>query len=167
MNRNNHYIFNKMQRMYRDFIKGSPRNKITVPHQTLYSTILFKIFRKIFERMMFDAYKYTMENLGTFSIVKFQPEMKILEDGTIVTNKIVNIRATKKAIEETGNRKLRIYYDNEATGGFIFKLIWDTNKYAFINKSFYTFSLCRTLRPMLQKEILADNVIATIVNFKI
>jgi len=165
--RNRYKTHNTMQVVYRDFIKGSPTNKLTVSNQTLYSQILYNVFRKIVEYMLFKSYEYKMDKLGKFSIIKYLPEIKETEDGRIITNKVLDIHSTKEAIKETGNNKIRVYYDNEATGGYIYRMNWDNNHFAFPNMTFYKFSFSRPLRSYMKDRILENKVVAKIVDFKL
>jgi hypothetical protein len=161
----NVYVLYKLYNYYRSFIKGSVRKRKIVPSQTLYTAILFKVFQKIFKKMLCDAYKFSIKDIGEFFVIKYLPETKINEDGTILTNKVLNIQATVKACKETGNKKLRIYRDNEETNGFIYRVYW--KKSNFVNKAFYWFSVYRNNKVVMRDTILAGEAVAIETNFKL
>jgi len=158
-------IANSCQDMRRSYIKGNSLRKRQVPYTSVYTSILYKIFTKIFREMLFNMYQYTMRNLGTFYVIKYLPETKYMPDGTIITNRIVDIKATIEAIKITGNRKVRIYHENTATGGWVYKSMWKRGR--FTNSLFYKFSLLRPHEEFMYEQIMAGNVEARVTNFKL
>jgi hypothetical protein len=106
-----------------------------------------------------------MKSIGTFSIIKYLPEMRLTEDGKIITNRVLDMDATRKAIRETGNNKIRIYQENEASGGYIHKIKWERGK--FVNATYYLFSAYKGNKKLLHNEILAGTAMARVVNFKV
>lgn len=158
---------NSIRATHLDFIQKSQLNRREVSSPALYRKIIEVLFSKIFKAILYDGYVFRYKKLGQFLAVMFYPSVREEEDGRIVTNKPINYPATYKLRRETGDKTLKVYFDNEDTGGLIYRIIWDTSRVHFTNKSFYSFSLNRTIRGLFSKEAKAGNIMATLVNFKI
>lgn len=154
-----------MQVAYRDFLKVSKSKSYNAIKQSLYTEILYRIFSKVFKLILFEAYKFKLGRIGKFSIVKYMPEIGVNHKGKIVTNSIVNSQATKVERERTGDKDVRIYYDNAATGGYIYRFIWERAR--TINLHYFNFKGRKAHRQELKDEILKGNVVANVINFKL
>lgn len=162
-----YHISNKLRTMYSHFVKGSTYNKTLVPTEKLYFAIAKALFNAIFLEIVTNNYEFKFRKLGRFTCAKYLPSMREAEDGTILTTKRVDWNNTFKARYETGNQKLKVYFDNEETGGFIYKIIWTKAFTPFTNGTFYRFSLARPLRTILNEHIKARTATAILIDVKI
>lgn len=160
-------ISNRLRLMYSNFVKGSAYNRHLVPTEKLYFAIIKKLFELIFHEIILNGYEFRFRKLGRFSCVKYLPSIRETEDGKILTTKRVDWKNTFKARYETGNRTLKVYFDNETTGGFIYKIIWIKAFTPFTNGTFYRFSLSRPLRAIFNSYIQSEDVLATLIDIKI
>jgi hypothetical protein len=153
--------------LHLDFMRKSPVHRREVPLGATYHKVLKTLFGKIFNEIVFNGYMFKFRKLGKFYAVKYMPTIKETEDGKIITNKPVDFPSTYRVRRETGDNTLMVYFDNEATGGLTYKLVWDTSVTRFINKTFYKFSLQKELKSIFSKAVLAGEVRATLINIKI
>ena len=107
----------------------------------MYTNILVALFSKIYKYIIFEGYEFVFRKLGRFYAIKYLPAFKEMDDGFIKTNKPVNFPATFKLRRETGDNKRYVYFDNEETGGYSVKVIWDKSHTIFPNMTFFTFKL--------------------------
>ena len=150
--------------MHADFIQKSSLNRRQVSTPKTYRTILKLLFTKLFREVVLEGYELTLKGLGKLLCIKYLPTMKITEEGKVITNKPVNFPATYKARKATGNKTLMVYFDNRDTGGYTFKIKWDTMHTNFKNKTFYMFKLEKDLKKWFNQQIITGSVPAKIVN---
>lgn len=162
--RGTYFSHNRMRVMHADFIKKAQLNRRKVATPKVYRDIIKRIFFKVFREIVLEGYEFSLTGLGKFMCVKYLPKIKITEDGRVITNKPVDFPATYKARKETGNNKLFVYFDNRETGGYTFKVLWDTAHTNFKNKTFYVLKLEKDLKKWFNKQIITGDVPARIIN---
>jgi len=155
------------QDIYRSYVSHNGGRKSIFPKQGDMLAVLNSVFMKIFKEILYNAYHFKYRNLGVFKLIKFYPEVKETEDGKIITNKVIDRLATKNLIRETGDKSKRVYYTNEETDGYIYRVAWDTSMVTFSNKTFYKFKLNRTLKKLVHEAIMKGEAMATLVHFKL
>lgn len=154
-----------MQAFYRNFKKNTTNRFLKNMKQSMYTEILYRIFNKIFQKIMTDAYKYYMRKVGLFYLIKYLPETAINSKGKVITNNCVDPVKTKIEQDRTGDKSVRVYFDNSATGGYIYRFIWDRAR--IINLHYFRFKGREAHRKTLHDEILNGNVVAHLINFKL
>lgn len=157
----------RLESVYKSFIRSSDSNKKALKNQTMYTNILVTLFNKIFHYIIYEGYEFTYRKLGTFSCIKYLPSVRETESGYLVSNKPIDFAATSRKRKETGNSKLYVYYDNSRTGGYIYKVIWDKSRTAFLNMTYYRFALQRNLRKLLSEAAISGEAMARHVDFKV
>ena len=165
--RGSHFSHNKIRYMHLDFMQRSPLNRRKVSSAKLYRDILKLLFNKIFKEIVTGGYEFQYRKLGKFLCIKFLPKVKELKCGKIITNKPINYPATFKARNESGNRKLYVYFDNNETGGYAYKVLWDVTRSHFTNKFAYKLKLQKELKKWFHKQILSGEVQARLVEVNI
>lgn len=165
--RGGYFASNRIRALHNSFIRESSLNRRQVAKASLYRDIMKAIFVKIFYKIIYDSYEFTYNKLGTFSLIKFVPKIKLTDKGQVITNKPVNFKETLKARKESGNNKLFVYHDNEETGGFTYRINWDRIRTNFRNKTFYVFKVDRGLKSIMHKQILKGNVAARTIDIKL
>ena len=165
--RGGYFASNKIRVLHNSFIRESSLNRRQVAKASLYRAIIKSIFTKVLHKIIYDSYEFTYRKLGSFQFIKFLPKIKLTEEGKVITNKPVNFKETLKARKESGNPRLFVYHDNEETGGFTYRVIWDKTRTAFRNKTFYVFKLDRGLKALIHEQILNGAVQARTVDIKL
>lgn len=160
-------ITNRIRFTHLSFMRASSLNRREVSDGAMYNKILALLFKKIFEEIIYQGYNFRYRKLGKFLAVMFYPTVREDEEGRIITNKPVDYPSTFRLRRETGNNKLKVYFDNEDTGGLVYKVMWETSTAHFTNKSFYSFSLNAGLKDIFSAAVKTGKVRATLVNFKV
>lgn len=160
-------ITNRIRFTHLSFMRASSLNRREVPDGAMYNKILALLFRKIFDEIIYQGYNFRYRKLGKFLAVMFYPTVREDDDGKIITNKPVDYPTTFRLRRETGNKDLKVYFDNEDTGGLVYRVMWDTSTAHFTNKSFYSFSLNGNLKKIFSAAVKSNLVRATLVNFKV
>jgi len=157
----------RMQDVYREMIVQFPETKKLIPVQSMHTKILKAIFDKIFYEILYNLYAFNYKQFGVFQLFKFMPESKELEDGRIVTNKPIDVRGTLDLIKATGDRSKRVYFNNEATGGYVFRLLWVKDRCNIQNKGYYKFKVNTTKKTELSRIARTGKLDAPIINYKL
>ena len=90
-----------------------------------------------------------------------QTEVKIDDDGNIINNLPINWRETRKLWAENDKakeKKTKIRYTNEHTGGYTFRIFYRTSKANFKNKSIFKMKFNRTMKRQLSVSIFAGKI---------
>ena len=162
-----YYKHNSNRDMYKDFIKKGKSNVLLVNSSIAYFSILSTLFIRIFKEIIFKGYSFRFRRLGEFTLIKYTPTAKLKEDGTVVTNKPVDFITTYKLRKEHNDPTITAYYNNEATGGYVYKFKWGLLGVSTLNIPMYKFQLHRTLKKLLHKSILDDTALAQTIDIKI
>jgi hypothetical protein len=89
------------------------------------------------------------QRLGRIEMRKSKKEVKIDKNGKVINKLPINWQATKKLWaenEQAKERKIKIRYTNEHTGGYVFRPRYIKNTANFKNKSLYKMSINREMR---------------------
>lgn len=131
-----------------------------------YGIIIEKLNLKIVDYVLEgNTFKFPFR-LGTLRIVRNKPKYVFNEDGTIdnIKSKIsINWKDTNALWEKYPKlrRKQYIYYENEDTDGYIFKIVWSV--FGIGKKSrnirYYKFKPVRFFQRTLKKYIIENNKI--------
>ncbi len=155
------------QMVYRSLRLLTPGMSKIVSTQTLYFKILKTIFRKILYEIVVNNYVFKYGFFGSFQLFKYMPEIRVRKDGSIVTNKIVDVHKTIANSKNKGGTGEIFYFNNEKTGGYIYKLIWIKDELRFENHKHYDFKLMQQASASIAMHI--PNIVndAPIINFKV
>jgi len=114
------------------------------------------------DRISTKGAEYIMPcRIGKVELRKMQTEVKIDDDGNIINNLPVNWRETRKLWAESDKareKKTKIRYTNEHTGGYTFRIFYRTSKANFKNKSIYKLKFNRTMKRQLSTSIFAGKI---------
>jgi len=159
MSLSNAEIFLLYKRRYR-------RSKVfKAKNQGVFSGFLTDVFQAIVKEMLYNGYIFTFRALGKFYTIKSLPKYRVLENGDVFTNAPVNFHETLKAIKETGDKSIKIYFDNSSTGNYIYTIYWEKG-YGIRNKKYYRFKTLPRTRKQISKAIHDGEIIAKTVEFK-
>lgn len=138
---------------YYDY-KSKYSGKLT---QKEYSTVLKLFFELVISEIVVNMFQFILPGIGLFYLLKKKQDHKINKNGELSIDAGINWPATKKLWAQTGKKNKKVYYLNEHTFGFRYKIYWDRRKYNFINKRFYTFIPSRKFKQFLFNS-LSENV---------
>ena len=143
---------------YRFFVKetGSDMSRVT------YGEILRKFNDHVRDRISTKGAEYFMPSrTGKIELRKSKTEVKIDDDGKIINNLPVNWKATRELwaeSEKAREKKTKIRYTNEHTGGHTFRIFFRKSKANFKNKSIYKMQFNRGLKRQLSQSIFAGKI---------
>jgi hypothetical protein len=113
--------------------------------KTFFSIVVYKVINEMF--------KFNFTGLGLFYIIKKDPKVVEKKDGTTGCLYPINWPETKKVRKLTGNITKKVYYLNDNTRGKIYRFRWDFTQNKFINRSFYSFIVAKSVRQQLHNTI--------------
>lgn len=99
--------------------------------------------------------------LGTIKVRKYYPEFSVLADGTCRNKMGVDFKATLELWSkdpDAREKRIKVYYENEHSDGFIFTIKYDKKYAKFRNKSVYLFRANRGLKDLLSTNIKNKNI---------
>lgn len=139
---------------YRHYLKNYPE---AIKDESLYRTILRSINSRIAQKIATLPYDLKLpKHLGIIKVRKYYPEFSILEDGTCRNKMGIDFKSTIELWAEdpeARRERIKVYYENEHSDGFIFKIKYDKNHAKYRNKSVYMFKFNRVLKQMLSTNI--------------
>jgi len=136
---------------YREFLKYYKELKI--PQKT-YTLILKTFFELVIKKIISETYRFFFPGLGLFYLIKEEQKIKKDKLGNIKLQASINWPETKKLIKKTGDKTKKVYYINDHSHRYIYKITWDKRKVEFINKNFYTFIINKKHRQYLFNKII-------------
>jgi hypothetical protein len=117
-------------------------------------TQIIKTFMKIaLRKIVLEMYRLPFPGLGLFYMVKNKYNINKKEDGSIDVVAEINWPATKEVRERTGDNTKKVFYLNDHTNGYIYRLKWDKHNIGFVNKKFYSFVPATKVKQYMFKEI--------------
>jgi len=123
---------------------------------SLFSEIL-KSFNLHFAKELYDgSYLKLPYRLGNIFVYKYKPKYKFDEEGNLINhgqNNMIDYKATKELWKEHPElkHKQRVFYDNDHSDGFKFKIKWKVGKVR--NIRLYNFIPAKSLKRNLAKYI--------------
>ena len=120
-------------------------------------TEVIKTFNKQFVQELYDGtYLNLPHNVGNMYIKKYKPQYKFNEEGELTNsgqNNMIDYKATKElwAKHPELTHKQRVFYTNDHTDGFKFKIIWKQGSVQ--NIYIYNFVPAKSLRRNLAQYI--------------
>ena len=120
-------------------------------------TKIIKVFNKLFIEELYEgAYLELPYKLGTIYIQKYKPKYKFNDDGDLTNagqNNMIDYKATNELWRKHPElaHKQRVFYSNEHSDGFKFKIKWKSGKIR--NISIYNFIPAKSLRRNLAQYI--------------
>lgn len=150
---------------YRHFKQKYPNSRI---NEVLYRKILREVNSKLRDKIGTGPYDLKLPRLfGVIKVRKYYPEFSILPDGTCKNKMAINFKDTLRLWEEypeTRERRQKIYYENEHSDGFMFKIKYDKIVAKYKNKSVYMFRPNRELKDLLGSNIINKTIDAFLSN---
>lgn len=148
---------------YSDFKKKNKESKVT---RKIYGSVIkeFNSFQR--DRLSNKGVEINMPSrLGKIELRKNKSEIRINEDGTVKNNLPVNWKDTRKLWIENEfakEKKIKVRYTNEHTGGYSFKVFFYKRRATFKNKSIYGMRFNRKLKRDLSDSIFKGKIDAFI-----
>jgi len=144
---------------YKSFLKESEDKSIS---RAKFGDVLREFNNHVRDRISTKGAEYIMPNrTGKIELRKLQTEVKIDDDGSIINNLPINWRETRNLWAESDKareKKIKIRYTNEHTGGYTFRIFYRTSKANFKNKSIYKMKFNRTMKRQLSTSIFAGKI---------
>ena len=144
---------------YKHFVKQTGSKDIS---RARFGDILREFNNHVRDRISTKGAEYIIPNrIGKIELRKMQTEVKIDDDGNIINNLPINWRETRKLWAENDKakeKKTKIRYTNEHTGGYTFRIFYRTSKANFKNKSIFKMKFNRTMKRQLSVYIFAGKI---------
>lgn len=144
---------------FRHYKRSHPESELT---ESQYRKILREVNTRIKDKIGNLPYDFKMpKRVGTIKVRKYYPEFRVDEDGTITNKLSIDFKATLdwwSKDREARDNKLKLYFENEHSDGFIFKIRYDKKTARFKNKSVYMFRPNRALKNILSKNIINKKI---------
>ena len=101
------------------------------------------------------------QRMGRVEIRKNKAEIKVGKDGVIINKLAINWKETKKLWEENPEakeKKIKIRYTNEHTGGYVFRPRYMKNTANYKNKSIYRMKVNRAMSRNTENAIMSKRM---------
>jgi hypothetical protein len=139
--------------MYKAFLETLKEGE-KKPTYKEYSSVLNSFNKKVVDRMLNDSFEYLLPyRVGTLRIKKYKQKIKINDDGSINTSRLIpDWKTTRQLWEddpEAKANKKRVFHTNPHTEGYNFKWHFANYRSNCINKSYYYFIPTRANKRML------------------
>lgn len=123
----------------------------------LYPKILRSINEKIFKEIVNKPYDFRIpKRLGYIKIRKYYPEFSVVGNKVVKNKMMIDFPATFRLWEsdpDAYEKKILLYYENDHSDGFVFKIKYDKRHSFYKNRSVYMFAPTRKMKNLLGKNI--------------
>ena len=135
---------------YKNLIHRNPNYADKVSKE-LHQQVLHQFFQLVGNKMVEEAYMFSLPRIGTIRVVRRKIKPKFTEDGTLRTyNLPIDFNETLKLWErdeEAAKKKKVVIFTNDHTDGWRYTFKWHRMQKRNIN--YYRFVACRRLRRQL------------------
>lgn len=144
---------------YHRYYKRNYKNPLKL---SLYRKVLRSINSKVANKISDDCYDFKMpKRMGIIKIRKFEKKIAIDENGKVRHKFAPNWKATRELWNNNKEAELAkkiIFYENEHSNGYTYRIIYDKYSSNYKNKSLYRFQPNRGLTRRLSKNIQENNL---------
>jgi hypothetical protein len=144
---------------YKHFMSETGAKHIS---RILFGEVLREFNSHVRDRISTKGAEYIMPNrTGKIELRKKKNEVHLGENGEIINKLPVNWKATRElwaTNERAKEKKTKIRYTNEHTGGYTFRIFYRTGKANFKNKSIYKMQFNRDMKRQLSRSIFAGRI---------
>lgn len=146
----------------KDYFSFYRKNYTNLVNNSVYRKVLRSMNKKLAYKIATIPYDLKIPRaMGIMKVRKYYPEFRILPDGTYKNKMAINFKETLNLWEEDGEAKelkIKIYYENEHSDGFIFRIHYDKWQAKYSNKSCYCFRPNRGMKSLLGNNIKNKNI---------
>jgi hypothetical protein len=144
----------KTRYFYNEFKKVHSGLDLT---EVQFTTILKTFFNVLVEKIVKEAFRLKITSIGSFYLVKIKQKIYKNKEGKAKIDSSINWPATKELIKLTGDKTKKVYYINDHTNRFVYRITWDKYMVDFVNKTYYTFIINKKHRQFLNNAILTSD----------
>lgn len=130
--------------------------------RTIFGDIIKEFNSHIRDRISKKGVEYVMPcGIGKIELRKVKCEVKFDENNNLINNLPINWKETRKLWAESQSaydKKTKIRYTNEHTGGYTFRIFYRKSKAQFKNKSVYRLNFNREMKRQLSTSIFAGRI---------
>lgn len=145
---------------YYRFYKKKYKNKKV--NRTMYNSMIKEFNKYVHDRIAYkgDGFVFPFK-MGKMELRKVKTSVRIGEDGSIINKLPVNWKATRELWAENKKaeeKKIKVRYTNEHTGGYAFRISYLRARANYKNKSIYQMQFNRQMKRKLSESIFAGKI---------